>query len=119
MAHVIVEVNGRPYTMQCPDGEEDHLRELASLLDTEVIRIRQSVGTVGDIRLLVMAGLMVADRLSESIRKIEDLEDQVRGLKDSRAASADEMRALEQKVTAKLDLAAMQLERLAQALDGT
>ena len=39
MAHVIVEVNGRPYTMQCPDGEEDHLRELARLIDTEVSRI--------------------------------------------------------------------------------
>ena len=22
MAHVIVQVNGRPYTMQCPEGEE-------------------------------------------------------------------------------------------------
>ena len=53
MAHVIVEVNGRPYTMQCPDGEEDHLRELARLLDTEVTRIKQSVGSVGDIRILV------------------------------------------------------------------
>jgi cell division protein ZapA len=115
---VIVEVNGRPYTMQCPDGEEDHLRELAKLLDTEVARIRQSVGTVGDIRLLVMAGLMVADRLSESLRKVEDLEDQINGLRDSRTASMDDMRALEQKVTTKLDVAALQLERLAKALDG-
>ena len=31
MAHVIVQVNGRPYTMQCPDGEEAHLRDLAKL----------------------------------------------------------------------------------------
>jgi cell division protein ZapA len=118
MAHVIVEVNGRPYTMQCPDGEEDHLRELAKLLDTEVGRIKTSVGSVGDIRLLVMAGLMVADRLSESIRKIEDLDDQVRGLKDTRVAMQEEMRALEQKVTTKLDVASTQLERLARALDG-
>jgi cell division protein ZapA len=118
MAHVIVEVNGRPYTMQCPDGEEDHLRELAKLLDTEVSRIKTSVGSVGDIRLLVMAGLMVADRLSESILKIEDLEDQVRGLKETRAAGLEDMRLLEQKVSTKLDLASMQLERLAKALDG-
>ena len=26
MSQVIVQVNDRPYTMQCPDGEEDHLR---------------------------------------------------------------------------------------------
>lgn len=118
MAHVIVEVNGRPYTMQCPDGEEDHLRELARLLDTEVARIKTSVGSVGDIRLLVMAGLMVADRLSESIRKIEDLEDQMRGLKESRDDAQAEMQALEQKVATKLDIASLQLERLAKALDG-
>ena len=40
MAHVIVQVNGRPYTMQCPDGEEEHLRDLAKLLDTEVARVK-------------------------------------------------------------------------------
>jgi cell division protein ZapA len=69
MANVIVTVADRPYTMQCPDGEEDHLRELAKLLDTEVVRIKQSVGSIGDIRLLVMSGLMVADRLSEAISR--------------------------------------------------
>ena len=54
MANVIVSVADRPYTMQCPDGEEDHLRELAALLDAEIVRIKQSVGAIGDIRLLVM-----------------------------------------------------------------
>ncbi len=84
----------------------------------KLARIRTSVGSVGDIRLLVMAGLMVADRLSESILKIEDLEDQVRGLKDTRAAGLEDMRLLEQKVASKLDVASLQLERLAKALDG-
>ena len=50
MAHVIVQVNGRPYTMQCPEGEEPHLRDLAELLDSEVQRVKASVGNVGDIR---------------------------------------------------------------------
>src|SRR5690349_11232010 len=95
MAHVIVEVNGRPYTMQCPDGEEDHLRELARLLDAEVMRIKQSVGTVGDIRLLVMSGLMVADRLSESIRRIEELEEEVRALNQARIAAEAETKLIE------------------------
>ena len=85
MANVVVSVADRPYTMQCPDGEEDHLRELASLLDAEIVRIKQSVGSIGDIRLLVMSGLMVADRLSEAIRKIESLEDQIKGYAQSHA----------------------------------
>ena len=43
MAHVIVHVNGRPYTMQCPEGEEAHLKDLAELLDSEVQRVKTSV----------------------------------------------------------------------------
>ena len=36
MAQVVVKVNDRPYTMQCDEGEEEHLSELAQLIDTEV-----------------------------------------------------------------------------------
>lgn len=113
MAHVIVEVNGRPYTMQCPDGEEEHLRELARLLDSEVQRIRQSVGTVGDIRLLVMSGLMVADRLSEAITRIETLEQELTGLESDREAQAEELAALELRVSDQLNTAAVRLSAAA------
>lgn len=113
MAHVIVEVNGRPYTMQCPDGEEEHLRELARLLDSEVLRIKQSVGTVGDIRLLVMSGLMVADRLSEAIARIETLEEDVRLLERDRAALLADNNALEDRVTNRLNAAAERLKAAA------
>ena len=38
MAQVVVQVNDRPYTLQCSDGEERHLRELALVLDQEVMQ---------------------------------------------------------------------------------
>jgi cell division protein ZapA len=113
MANVVVHVNERPYTMQCPDGEEEHLRELARLLDSEVARIRQSVGTVGDVRLLVMAGLMVADRLSEAIRRIEELEDELRGLRLSRDAAEADVLEIEAKFRARLEAATLRLEDVA------
>jgi cell division protein ZapA len=116
MANVIVTVADRPYTMQCPDGEEDHLRELAKLLDTEVVRIKQSVGSIGDIRLLVMSGLMVADRLSEAIHKIEALEDQVNGLRESKNLAQTQMKTLETNLSQQLELAAGRLEALAKAM---
>jgi cell division protein ZapA len=116
MANVVVTVAERPYTMQCPDGEEDHLRELAQLLDAEVTRIKQSVGSIGDIRLLVMSGLMVADRLSEAIQKIEALEDQVQGLRESRNVAQTQLKTLETNLTTHLDRAAQRLETLAKAI---
>lgn len=113
MAHVIVQVSGRPYTMQCPDGEEEHLKDLAALLDSEVTRVRQSVGSVGDIRMLVMAGLMVADRLSEATGRIEALEEQINGIREARDAAQAETKALEDHMAARLDDAAKRLAALA------
>jgi cell division protein ZapA len=116
MANVVVTVADRPYTMQCPDGEEDHLRELAQLLDTEVTRIKQSVGSIGDIRLLVMSGLMVADRLSEAIQKIETLEDQVQSLREAKNVAQTQLKTLETNLTTHLDRAAVRLEGLAKKM---
>ena len=116
MANVVVTVAERPYTMQCPDGEEDHLRELAQLLDTEVARIKQSVGSIGDIRLLVMSGLMVADRLSEAIQKIETLEDQVQSLREAKNVAQTQLKTLETNLTTHLDRAAVRLEGLAKKM---
>jgi cell division protein ZapA len=113
MAHVIVQVNGRPYTMQCAEGEEAHLRELADLLDAEVQRVKTSVGNVGDIRMLVMAGLMVADRLSEAIHKIELLEAQVVELREARNTAQLETLDIEARVGDRLVTASERLERLA------
>ena len=113
MSQVVVQVNDRPYVMQCPDGEEEHLRELAKLLDAEVLRIKSNVGAVGDIRLLVMAGLMVADRLSESVKRIEDLEDQLKGAREARNVTVQQARDMEAKFAECLETAADRLVGLA------
>jgi len=113
MAHVIVQVNGRPYTMQCAEGEEPHLRDLAELLDSEVQRVKTTVGNVGDIRMLVMAGLMVADRLSEAIEKIRDLEEQVNGLREARNAAQLEALEVQASLGERLVVASERLEALA------
>jgi len=114
MANVVVNIAGRPYTMQCPDGEEDHLKDLAKLLDTEVGRIRQSVGAIGDIRQLVMAGLMVADRLSEATRKLEEIQDQLDGMRIGRDNALAQIRQQDENFAKALEIAAQKLEEMAQ-----
>ena len=116
MSQVIVQVNDRPYTMQCPDGEEDHLRDLARLLDAEVQRIKRSVGSVGDIRILVMSGLMVADRLSEAIKRVEELEEQMRSLRESRNLAQQQTKDVEQRFVDRLDKSSERLEAIARDL---
>lgn len=66
MAQLPITVNGRPYTVACEDGQEDRLRQLGEALDAEVSGLAKAVGQVGDSRLLVIAGLSLIDRLSET-----------------------------------------------------
>ena len=68
MANVDVSINGRIFPVACDEGQEERVRELASMVDSRVRRLAsQSVaGTVGEAHLLVLAGLMLADELTEA-----------------------------------------------------
>ncbi|WP_125255977.1 cell division protein ZapA [Brevundimonas fluminis] len=66
MATVTVEVNGRPYAVGCADGQEDRVRMLARQFDDHVRGVASEVGHVGDIRLFLMAALLLADELHET-----------------------------------------------------
>jgi cell division protein ZapA len=66
MAQVQIAVNGRSYQITCDDGQETHVARLGRYLDQKVGTLVKSVGQVGDARLLVMAGLLIADELVET-----------------------------------------------------
>src|SRR5262245_20192361 len=53
MPLVNVMVNSKAFTIACDDGEEDHLRQLAAIVDGKVRELLGSVGNVGDTRLLL------------------------------------------------------------------
>ena len=113
MAQVVVTVNGRAYTMQCNDGEEAHLADLGELLDSEIERIKDAVGQVGDVRLLLMGGLVVADKLADALKRVEDLESQIRTVQASRTGAMRQGQELEETVIQRLDAAARRLESMA------
>ncbi len=66
MAQVTIEVNGRPYTVGCEDGQENHLLDLAGLFDRQVRQVGQSVGHLGETRLFLMGALLLADELADA-----------------------------------------------------
>ena len=74
MAQVDVTVNNRSYRIACDDGQEEHLKELAEYIDSRVQDLVASVGQVGDARLLVMASLLIADELSETLDALHGTE---------------------------------------------
>ena len=66
MATVTVDINGRPYAVGCADGQEERVRILARQFDAHVRQVGRDVGNVGDIRLFLMAALVLAAELHET-----------------------------------------------------
>lgn len=66
MPNVELSINGRSYTVACDPGQEDRLRDLASIVDSRVRQLAGPRGGVGETHALVLAGLMLADELSEA-----------------------------------------------------
>ena len=82
MPEVNVEIGGRSFSVACQDGEEVYLRSAAKMLDTEASVILGQIGRMPADRMLLMAGLMLADKTAA-------LEEDVAALKEKLAAQGD------------------------------
>ena len=105
MGQVTINVNGRSYQVGCEDGQEQHLRDLAVTYDQHVRQVSQTMGQLGDGRLLVMGALLLADELSEARVKIAAQQTDIARLQS--AQSRAEIRAV-----MALETAAKRVEQL-------
>lgn len=116
MPQVTVTINGRQFRMACEDGQESHLLRLAQDLDERIEKLRATFGEIGDTRLTVMAALTVADELADARGKLSRVEEELAGLQDARAASAERADATQTAVAAALNSAAERIEQVIKAL---
>lgn len=117
MAHVSVTINGRQFRMACDDGQEDHLLKLAAEVNGKVDQLKGSFGEIGDVRLTVMAAIMIADELAEIRRRLKASEAELAALREARALIAERADARESAFAAALDHAAETIERVSRDLD--
>ncbi|MGL4309064.1 MAG: cell division protein ZapA [Paracoccaceae bacterium] len=82
MPDMTVTIGGRDYTVACREGEEHFLQSAARMLDAEAQTLIDQIGRMPEARMLLMAGLMLADRTA-------GMDDQVRIAQD-RAAAAEQ-----------------------------
>ncbi len=64
MPELEVTIGGRAFQVACRAGEEAFLRAAAGLLDAEARALLGQAGRLPEVRMLLMAGLVVADRLA-------------------------------------------------------
>lgn len=109
MAEVTVTIAGRNYRMACDDGQEPHLTKLGDLVDQKIADMRASFGEIGDMRLTVMAAIVIADELAETRARVTSLEEKIDKLRN---ADADTIAASEHETTEAVDLIESLAERL-------
>lgn len=104
MAEVEIRVGGRPFVVACQPGEEAYLESAARLLDAEASALVQQLGKLPEPQMLLMAGLMLAD-------KTAGLEERLR------AAPAATRPALPDDVAGRLEALAERAEAIARAIE--
>jgi cell division protein ZapA len=117
VAHVSVTINGRQYRMACDDGQEHHLARLAHDLDQRIANLRATFGEIGDMRLTIMAALILIDELSEQRQRMHRIETELTSLQHARAAAVDRSEAIEADMTAAFASAAERIEMAVRLLE--
>lgn len=118
MAQVTVMIDGKAYRMACEEGQEDHLTELANRFDQYVSHLKGQFGEIGDLRLTVMAGIMVMDELSEVNRKLKSLQTEADNLRQGRDASLSDNAKAEEALALALSEVTSQIQSIAVKLSG-
>jgi cell division protein ZapA len=65
MASVEVEIASRRYSVACRDGEEEHLRTVAAIVDGKAQDAGTALGSLSEVRQLLFAALLLADEVKE------------------------------------------------------
>lgn len=92
MPEVEIHIGGRAFEVSCQEGEEHFLHSAAQMLDSEASVLSQQIGRLPEARMLLMAGLMLADKtagvedkLAEVEAKLADKEAELAALKEAPA----------------------------------
>ncbi|MDR9484605.1 MULTISPECIES: cell division protein ZapA [Sediminimonas] len=92
MPEIEIQIGGRGFDVSCQEGEEQFLHTAAAMLDNEASVLTRQIGRLPEARMLLMAGLMLADKtagIEDSVKqkdkKIQELEAELEKLRSTPA----------------------------------
>jgi cell division protein ZapA len=77
MPEVTITIGGRDFEVACQEGEEHFLRSAAQMLDTEAQTLLSQIGRMPESRMLLMAGLLLADKAAGADDRVRAMEKKV------------------------------------------
>jgi cell division protein ZapA len=127
MPEVNVTIGNRSFALACNEGEEPHLEAAAKLLNAEADTLQAQIGRVTESRMLLMSGLMLADKVKEiewqaraKDERVKELEGQLRAAEArhaSLAASAPKAFPHEDVLMRSYEDAVLRMEELADEIE--
>ena len=74
MPEVAINIGDKKFTVTCQPGEESALEAAASLLNDEASFLVNEIGQLSEQKLLLMSGLMLADKMTSQSEKLAKAE---------------------------------------------
>lgn len=127
MPQVEIFIGGRAFEVSCQDGEEHFLHSAAAMLDKEAAHLSKQIGRMPESRMLLMTGLMLADKtagIEDKLRETEaetaKLRAQIETLKAQPAPTPEriEVPVVPREITDTLAELAARAEALADQVEG-
>ena len=102
MPEVTIKIGDRPFKVACPAGEESQLEAASAKLNAEAKVLIAHSGRVPESQMLLMSGLMLADRAIALEEKVKSAEVEMGSLRQSNKNITPEIKTVikEVKVTA-------------------
>jgi cell division protein ZapA len=102
MPEVTIKIGDRPFKVACPAGEESQLEAASAKLNAEAKVLIAHSGRVPESQMLLMSGLMLADRAIALEEKVKAAEIEMSSLRQSNKNITPEIKTVikEVKVTA-------------------
>ena len=71
MANVSIKFNGKQFLLSCDDGQEEHLEELLIHINQKFNDLKNTLGNLGENKLLLITAVKVMDEYFETKKKVE------------------------------------------------
>lgn len=121
MPEMTLQIGGRPFDVVCEPGEEESLTRAATLLANEAARLPEGIEKATEKRMLLLAGLLLADstcaledKLAASEERLRATEERLRQVEAKAAMLAANALKMETEATHRVD---PELERMRQEND--
>ena len=81
MANVNIKFNGKEFLLSCEDGQEEHLEELSLVLNSKFNDLKNSLGNIGESKLLLITSITILDEYFETKKKIDAKTNEIEKIK--------------------------------------